>query len=60
MSKRRTQQQARRAARNEHRSRAQANPSGNSAYGRKRTYLNKNGGWGFEYADKPWRSGTGA
>lgn len=27
-----------------------------SRYARKKKYLVKNGGWGFQYPEKPWRS----
>jgi hypothetical protein len=31
-------------------------PKGPSAYARKRQYLNKRGGWGWEYSEpKPWK-----
>jgi hypothetical protein len=31
------------------------NKKGNSIYARKRAYLNKHGGFGFDYPDKPWK-----
>lgn len=31
-------------------------PGGNSNYARKKNYLAREGGWGFEYAEpKPWK-----
>lgn len=35
--------------------RAMENPSFSSLYGRKRKYLDREGGWGWEYPDKPWK-----
>jgi len=26
-----------------------------SNYAKKREFLSRNGGWGFEYAEKPWK-----
>ena len=35
---------------------AGSKPSRKSAYGRKRTYLDRVGGWGFDYPEpKPWK-----
>jgi len=31
------------------------NPGDESRYSKKRAYLNKHGGWGFDYIDKPWK-----
>lgn len=55
--KRRVKRQATRERLRRTRAVTQAAPSGNSRYGRKRAYLLRHGGWGFEYAaPKPWRS----
>jgi hypothetical protein len=36
--------------------REMAHPSGESKYGRKRRYLDREGGWGFDYSEpKPWK-----
>jgi hypothetical protein len=32
-------------------------PSGESRYGKKRSFLNAHGGTGIDWPDKPWRSG---
>lgn len=37
---------------------SQARPGGASNYARKRKYLAKYGGFGFEYVTKPWRAGS--
>lgn len=35
---------------------AGSKPSGKSRYGRKRIYLDRLGGWGFDYFEpKPWK-----
>ena len=31
---------------------------GNSNYARKKKFLDKNGGFGFDYPDKPWKGKT--
>jgi hypothetical protein len=31
-------------------------PGTASVYARKRVFLNRNGGFGFHYPDKPWKS----
>lgn len=56
MSKRRTEQSRRRAAKRTARVLTQHAPSGNSNYGRKRAFLITRGGMGIDYPHKPWRS----
>ena len=34
---------------------AQNRPKHRSNYARKRTYLNREGGWGSDYSLKPWK-----
>ncbi len=58
MTKRRTQRQASRAMRQ--RSKADGErPKGKSRYARKKSYLKRFGGFGFDYPmPKPWRGGA--
>ncbi len=32
-----------------------AKPGHESNYAKKKAYLHKRGGWGFDYKDKPWK-----
>lgn len=41
--------------RNQKKAAGMSKPSGRSKYGRKRSYLDKHGGWGSDYLDKPWK-----
>jgi hypothetical protein len=56
MAKMRTKRLAALQAKRAARKNKAANPGGESKYARKRKYLVKNGGFGFQYPEpKPWR-----
>lgn len=54
-SKRKMDQQKRMRQRKIDRANDQKRPGGQSKYGRKEAFLLANGGWGFEYPNKPWK-----
>ena len=54
-SRRKTQAQKRRAEKNRRKTLSMGKPGEASLYARKKAYLTRHGGFGFEYPSKPWK-----
>lgn len=54
--KRRTKRANARAHKKASKEMGMKNPGGESKYAKKKKWLARNGGFGFNYPDKPWRS----
>lgn len=56
MAKRRTKMHKDRAQRRAEREAGMLRAGGSSNYAKKKRWLHRHGGWGFEYPVKPWRA----
>ncbi len=54
-SKRQIDKRKKMAMRKERKERGMQRPGAKSMYARKRAYLTRYGGWGFDYPTKPWK-----